>query len=334
MFPGSQSKRSVVGLSLAGLVILGVWGLPLLRDLSPENKGKDAASVKVAELSKPAIDFAAIAAPHLRMATERSQEAIDEQIEPINQFFKSAKKGTQKFAELSLSWGSKWRLVADGLPYTRGDRHSEYLRARFEEHLFTPSQFEAVVRQSVDGYLSELRSIEGKMLVDLRADIEDFPTDSSLRTLGEVDWQEAFDDAIARATSATSQQLESDVGTQLVSIITGEVLTQVAVRLGVSSGILTAGAASGWATFGVGLVVGIIIDQLVTVAWDHWTDPAGKLTKQLNQKLDELNILIRNGDSQVQGLRSRFRKISDQRALLRKDAIMELLETHSAGAVK
>jgi len=327
-----KSNRQFVVISFVGLIVGAVMVGPTWRAVNRIWLSSEEIKSSVVAPENRSINLQELASPHLQSAASQSHAIIDEQLAPINQFFKSTKEGTAKFAELSLGWGSKWRLVADGVPYTKGNRHSEYLRSKFEEYVFTPDQFEKVIRQSVDGYLDELRSIEGKMLVAIRADINDFPVDSSLKHLDSKQWQTAFDDAIARASAATTDQLESDVGTQLVSIITGEILTQVAVRLGISSGILTVGAASGWTTFGVGLVIGVIIDQIVTVAWDHWSDPKGKLIKQLNMKLEELNILIRNGDSQVQGLRSRFREIADQRALLRKEAIMEILNSYSAGA--
>ena len=328
----SQTTRQLTVLSIAGVMVGVVLAGPTWRAVVRSWSVAEQTSSSIDDVAKKPIDLQAIAAPHLQLATDRSQQIIDDQLAPIDAFFLSTKEGTAKFAELSLGWGSKWRLVADSVPYTQGKRHSEYLRSKFEENIFTPEQFETVIRQSVDGYLDELQSIESRMLVDLRADLEDFPAESVLRSLDAKQWQDTFDDAIAKATAATSDQIGSDVGTQLVSIITGEVLTQVAVRLGVSSGILTSGAVSGWATFGVGIVVGLVIDQLVTIAWDHWTDPKGKLTKQLNMKLQEINILVRNGDSQVQGLRSRFRQIADHRAALRKDAIMEILNTYSSGA--
>jgi hypothetical protein len=327
----SKIIRRLAWISIAGLIIGVAVAGPALRNLYRSETNSRKNSEKQTVAPKKPIDFQAVAAPHLQVASDRSQQIIDDQLAPINTFFQSTKEGTAKFAELSLGWGSKWRLVADNIPYTQGDRHSEYLRSKFEEFVFTPEQFEKVIRQSVDGYLSELKSIESKMLVDLKADLDDFPADSALRRLDATQWQESFDDAIAKATAAATDQIGSDVATQLVSIITGEVLAQVAVRLGVSSGILTTGAASGWATFGVGVAIGLVIDQLVTIAWDHWADPKGKLTKQLNMKIQEINILIRNGDSQVQGLRTRFRQIADQRAVLRKDAIIELLKHYSAG---
>jgi len=57
------------------------------------------------------------------------------------------------------------------------------------------------------------------------------------------------------------------IGTSLASDLALVVLEQVGVRLGVSGGILAAGAESSWATLGVGLAVGLVVDQVVGAVW-------------------------------------------------------------------
>jgi hypothetical protein len=116
------------------------------------------------------------------------------------------------------------------------------------------------------------------------------------------------------------------VATQVVSLITGEVLTQVATRLGVSAGILGTGAASSWATFGIGLVVGIIVDQIVAWVWDWYADPTGTLAGQLGTRLDGVNRLIVDGSDDVQGLRSRLEAYAEQRAAMRETALLAILQ--------
>jgi hypothetical protein len=104
------------------------------------------------------------------------------------------------------------------------------------------------------------------------------------------------------------------------------VLTQVAVRLGVSAGILGAGASTSWATFGAGLVVGLIVDQLVSWIWDWWADPRGSLATELNAKLDSLHALIVDGDAQTPGLRTALGEFARHRAELRRAAVLDLLQ--------
>ncbi len=109
-----------------------------------------------------------VAKPHLEKAEQDSIRAIDEHIQAVETFFADAKTGTRPFAEEALSWASKWRLVVDHVPFTKGGRHEIYIRQRFEQHVFKASDLENVVTQVVTNYLAHVRSVENKMLVDLR----------------------------------------------------------------------------------------------------------------------------------------------------------------------
>src|SRR5207248_874410 len=64
--------------------------------------------------------------PNLDWADEECRKAIAERLKPLEAFFVQAKKRTPTFAEHVLGWGSKWRFVADRMPFTRGGRHDEY----------------------------------------------------------------------------------------------------------------------------------------------------------------------------------------------------------------
>jgi hypothetical protein len=266
--------------------------------------------------------------PRLIWAERQSEEVLAEHLRQLDDFFEMAKKGTPDFAERALSFRSKWWLVVDHVPFTRGGRHEKFLRCQFEEHVFRPSQLGDVVEQVVAGYLAHIRSIEGEMLVKLRADVADFSETYVLAELDEANWRARYDEALADALAATGNDLRSDVAGQVVSLIAGEVLTQVATRLGVSAGILGTGAASSWATFGVGVVVGLIVDQIVAWVWDWYADPTGTLVRQLNTKLDHVNRLIVDGADEMQGLHARLEAHAAQRAAIRETALLTILQTN------
>lgn len=189
-----------------------------------------------------------VAKTHLSRADQECEQAISEYVDPINAFFADSKKNTRGFADEALSWGSKWRLMADYVPFTSGGRHEKFIKLKFEEYVFSPPQLEQTVKQAVNGYLARVKSIEGKMLVDLRTDVSDFPETYVLAKFDDKKLQTEFDQAISRAIQATGTNLQGEAATQLGSIIVGEVFTQVALRVGVSAGILGTGAASGWVT--------------------------------------------------------------------------------------
>jgi hypothetical protein len=167
--------------------------------------------------------------------------------------------GANYFLHRSTSWG------------TTATRSSS--KESFGEHIFTPSKLEEAVEQVVQSYLAHVRSIEGKMLVAIRADVANFPDTYFLARLDDKMLQQSFDQAISRSMEAVKWDLGGDVGTAVVSFIAGEVLAQVSVQLGIRAGILGAGASSSWFTFGIGLAVGAIVDAIVSWVYDWYATP-------------------------------------------------------------
>jgi hypothetical protein len=342
--PSDQSvvprpRRSIAAFRLAGpRLALGLWVATLaalvyaIRWL-PEAGVSRASSPRTIAMrptapSPPKLPSAEdLARPHLRWAQGRCARALDAQMASLDGFFRDAKRRTPRFAERALSWSSKWRFVADYIPGTRGDRHQQFLRESFAQHVFEPKRLEAAVREVIAGYLADVRSIENQMLVRLRADLANLPNTALTAAQDHRQLQASFDRAIARAVAATGSSLRADLAGELVSTIAGEVLAQVAVRLGVSAGILGTGAASSWATFGAGLVVALIVDQLVSWVWNKLADPVGDLALELQKKLDELHGLIVWGSQGSWGLRDRLGQFSRQRGRLREAAVLELVRS-------
>jgi hypothetical protein len=323
-----KNRRLLTMLGFVGVVIGVIVGRPLINSLLRPATPPQATSPSNVPPSKVAPSPQQLAEPHLDSAKSKTEKVIEGRLVPVRTFFDDSKKNTRQFAEVALGWGSKWRLIADHVPFTKGGRHETYIRGQFEQTVFSAQQLEDIVSSAVSEYLSEIRSIENQMLVSLRADVAGFPDAYPIAQLDETQLRAKFDEAIKNAIAATGSQVQADIGTQLVSIIGGEVLTQVAVRLGISAGILGTGAASGWATLGIGVVVGIIVDQIVSWVWDWWTDPTGNLATNLDAKLDEMRTLICDGDTKVEGLRQRFQSLAAERAKIRETAILDLLSSN------
>ena len=268
-----------------------------------------------------------VAKPHLDWAEQECKRIINEHLKDIYIFFEDSKKKTPEFAEEALSFGSKWRLMVDYVPYTSGGKHERFIRGKFEEYIFKLSQLKHVVEQVVASYLEHVKSIEGQMLVRIQADVADFPTTFPNFQVDEKKLKGLYGQALKRAMEATGIDLGKDIAIELVSQIAGQVLTQVAVKLGVSAGVLGTGAASSWATVGIGVIVALIVDQIISWIWDWYADPKGDLAGQINRKLDDINRLIVEGSGGNQGLRERLHQLSRERARVRKQAVFSLLQS-------
>jgi hypothetical protein len=319
----SSAKLAPVMLALTFLgVLVGVFASQPIKEFVQD---RPAPSPAVPTIKLPPVPEE-VAKPHLSRAEKECERVLDEHLHAINTFFADSKKNTRPFADEALSWASKWRLIVDYVPFTGGGRHETFVRGKFEEYVFKPSQLEDAVRQVVASYLKHVESIEGEMLVSIRADVADFPSTYVISQIEVSKLRASYDEALSKAMEATASNLRTDIASELVSIITGGVLAQVAVRLGTSTAILGVGAASSWATLGVGFVVGLIVDQIISWVWDWYADPKGELAAELNGKLDEINRLIVDGSDDVQGLRERLRAFAEERATVRNRAVMAILQ--------
>jgi hypothetical protein len=307
----------------------------ILSPLWEERGGPGTPSATQKQDAPQAVSRAALvqrAIPKLDWADAESRRIVGKELAAIDRFFRDAQRRSPEFAADVLGWGSKWRFVADRVPMTRGGRHDEFLRKAFNEHLFTPEQLTQVIEQAVHNELDALTGVENRMLVRIRADLEDLPAHNLPQLTNEEQWKAAYEQAVLTARTQISTNLKQDLSSEMVSLIAGEVMTFAAIRLGVSGGVLAAGAGSSLPTFGIGLVVSLIVDQVITVVWDWYEDPQGDLAAEVSRKLGEMRQLILEGDGTHPGLRSKVEQLARERSELRRQAVMSLLT--SAGATE
>jgi hypothetical protein len=307
-----------LGLSLAivcGAVLAVWWGWPATpTPFRAPSSTADTRREAVARTQKS-----------LAWAERKASRALDGNLVPLNDFFADVKQRTPDFADDVLGWGSKWRFVADKTPFTKGGRHAAFLRRAFEQHLFKPDELRRAIEQAVRGYGDDLTAIENRMLVRISEDLNDLPAAELPEFAGHETLLAAYEAALERAMERVGDDVTADVATQIVSLVAGEALTQVAARWGVSAGILGVGAGSSWATLGAGVVIGLIADQLVSWIWDWWADPRGSLAAELNEKLDDLHELIVDGGDQTGGVRAALVQFAVRRAKLRRAAVLGML---------
>ena len=75
-----------------------------------------------------------------------------------------------------------------------------------------------------------------------------------------------------------------------------------------------AGASSSAATLGVGLAAGLVVDQVVSWAWDRWSDPRGVLARATAVRVDAIRRAVVEGTATAPGLRPRLESWAHERA--------------------
>jgi hypothetical protein len=161
-----------------------------------------ASSLAAVLLILPSAVHAQEGGPHARWARAQAllKEADDDSIAAINKSladvagsFESAEKNARPFVDDLLDWSGGWEF-AKALPgkaagygtslvnYVLGttyapplspDDFERHVRKTFVARVFDPEVFKRGVQGGVDAYCARLKEIEAKLLVDLRADVDD-----------------------------------------------------------------------------------------------------------------------------------------------------------------
>jgi hypothetical protein len=262
----------------------------------------------------------AIVDHNLAVAEEEAGKGLEPQLLAVREMFSRARSdGTRAFAEDALGWSSKFKMTKDYL--LGGKEHGRYLEERFAARIFSEKDIERTIQAAVAAYLRHLDDVESQLLVNLEADLTAVSPGETPANIDRQAIEQALAKAIQDAVQAAAADTRGMIGQELVSYIAGDVLAIAAIELATSSGILSAGAASGTVTLGVGLVVGLIVDYLVSWAYDKYYDPIGELTRQLDNKLTELEEFIVIGTPKSPGLEKRLQGYAARRAQARSVAI-------------
>lgn len=304
-------RTMMIGLACSGAAA-GIGGLATARRLFP--------TAIVDDQARAAQDRAR---PHIDRADADSHAGIDPSLRAMEIFFDEAKGHATAFADDVLGWYSKYKLI-------RG-QHEEFLAETFRRHFFGPEELQRAMTDAVQAYVADLEAIDNRMLVGIRMDVADLPAGATIGAMPVPDLQERYRSVCGRIAGITSADAAVDVGRAAADMIVGSVVTMMAARLGTSAVVLGTGAASGWWTFGIGLVVGVIVDQVIAAVWNWSYDPHGKLVAMMETKIDEVRSLVIDGDAGKPGLREELRRYADKRAIVRRDAVLQLLADTKGG---
>jgi hypothetical protein len=186
------------------------------------------------------------------------------------------------FAEDILSLGSKGRLIWAKMPFTDRDGYKKHVSHLFSVYFFTAEELGAEFKRAVEGSLKDVEAIENQLAVELQEVITGTPTTPGLRATA----PEAFRGAIEKIVAAGQTDAAKDVGKLVASELVAQIGVQVFVRVGVSAGLLAAGAASSPWTLGAGLVIGILAD----LAWGWIDNPEADIQREILQSTSKVAV--------------------------------------------
>jgi hypothetical protein len=219
----------------------------------------------------------------LQEADQKASDAINKRVATFSSFIESRKSGAKPFSEEIVSLYGKWRAVNPYLPFADKEGHKRYVIEKFEQYIFSNSDLASQVKIAVEGSVKDLEGIENDLAVTLRQEILE-------RSLVPKDIPIAAEDFKKQTTEGVVDISRLDavksVGNLVVSDVVSQVSTQVLIRLGVSAGVLTAGAANSWWSFGGTFVISLMVDTV----WQWFDNPAGDIEIKMIESLNTLSV--------------------------------------------
>ena len=251
-------------------------------------------------------------ASHIATANSLAEQTIERHAEVFSQFMLARKSGSRAFAEELTSLYGKWRTVKPYLPGTDSDGHKQYVQEAFAKHLFSERDLGSALKQAIEGSIKDIEGIQNDLAVKLRQEILG-------AHLGQNDIpiaQEHFRTTINQMVAAAQWDATKTVGNLAVSELVSFVAIQVFTRLGVSAGILTAGAANSWWSFGAAIVIGVAVDAL----WTWIDDPVGDIEREVRAALDD------TANKGKRALSAELTKVLAEKTTLWQNATEEMLK--------
>ena len=265
-------------LTIVATVLLSLLAVSRYHALTDEVRGWEPAALETPSRSRAELEAAC--ALHVTEAHLQATEVIAKRAAIFWSYVHSRKRGVRGFSRKVVSMYGKWRVVKPHLPFTNSNGHREFVIYEFNRHIFTARDLGRAVQRAIEDTLKDLEAIENDLAVTLRQEI----LGRSLAPDEAPVAAEEFRLAVERMVAASQWDATKSAGSLVVSEVAAQVATQVLVRLGISAGILTAGAANTWWSFGGALVIGVMVD----LVWEWVDDPAGDIEREMTDALDGL----------------------------------------------
>tara|TARA_Y100001934_G_C12256835_1_gene727977 strand:- start:226 stop:1062 length:837 start_codon:yes stop_codon:yes gene_type:complete len=223
---------------------------------------------------------------HLLDAQTEANASVSHRISELKAYIDSRKRGAGPFAKDIVGWYGKWRAVKKWLPFTDSKGHERYVISKFNQHIFSNRVLIEQINKTTEACLKDLDEIENDLAVSLEEEILGrslAPDEIPVATT-------KFKETIRKLAYESQIDAAKGIGKGIAAEVVTYVATQVLIELGVSAGILSAGAANSWWSLGGSLVVG----GLIVWIWDWIDPPEAEIERKLVVELDELSAKVTN----------------------------------------
>jgi len=260
--------------------------------------------------------------PHYANAFVEARAAADACANEFDQWLASRASQSGALARDLLSWDAKWNLMTSKLPWGDPNAFRKYAEWRFRARIFSAADLTAHAQLTSRELATSLKAIEDKLLVAVRADLDSIPAPACLGSKDDAAFAQAYDNALKAAITnsqlATLEELSNMADGALIQILITAVVERAVAEGLVSAGILSAGALGSAESFGLALVVGIVIDQVIT--WIN--NPEAQLSAAIQKEMEKIRSAVMDGDTGRHGLKQQLLITADRWAALHAKALV------------
>lgn len=259
-------------------------------------------------------------APKLRKSETDSLAAVDQRVKAVRDLFDVAKRKTNGFAQEVVGIEGKLRFVGNGLQQAAGavqdgvnqllgnpaatmpapDDFAEFVRGAFERGVLDSDQLKRDITSEATGYSSRLKEIESRLLIDVKADLDDKQLEFG--RLPELNLSAPILDNVSAVVAQAEQAATADflvlLGKEAVSDVGGKLLAGAAMTLASSAGMGNQGG--DLQQMLVGIAGALVADHLVDRAVDAaGYNPVAIIATRVDSRLDQTRDRIVDGNAKI-----------------------------------
>lgn len=238
----------------------------------------------------------------------RLAEAVRRACESVGVCIAMRKEAIPAFTDDCFSLGTTWKLL-----WTTEAEGRDLVRRRFERHVVSPEWMERLFAQVAEDFSNDARAAQDEYLLAIAADVEDVCVESPGAPV--------VDAAVVRSlVGSLRTDVRACAGLQVANSIVTEVVLAGVARFLIARGALAAGAATSWCTFGIGLVVGIVVDYFICLYCEHEAGEA------VSAGLDDLAKGVVEGKDGEAGLRAALEAEARRLRRAMGDSVLEAVD--------
>lgn len=204
----------------------------------------------------------------LKKAHARCLAVVENRAAELEAWYLRDKRHTADMARELNGMKGKWVMAKTAITKNEAERKA-FFRSVGKKYLHSPQDCENRTARVVAEVLRDWYEVENELAVTLNhPELGHQQTEHNVTSTPIPD-------------SDYTPELQKQIAAELVSLVGSEVAAACATRLGISAGILGSGAALSAETFGISLVVGIVVDLGV----DWYMDTEGKIKASLDAQI-------------------------------------------------